>query len=372
MNFDRILDLRGLVSFFNIAISFFFFSTIRITTSTCLNRRDPVQKKDLALEKVLNKLNKQHLSQQEALILNEAAEFGIQRYSGGIKIIKLRRILDYAKNTRSPSLVLYKLHVLYQIEQGPLKDRYLSVYVRKSHTGGMKFHLRSQDGKNKRSLRHRNGNTAQCDQLSKGANCSKCGFHGICLQGTARISSWLQYALKTQRELQIDIPVNRVQFLGAHNAFNNRASGYGDLDDCQWPVKDDEVCISVANQEFSFTDQLNMGVRHLEIDLWNCFGKIRMSHGNGDLKIGCSPWDKELTEGMTEISEWTQKPRNRNEIIQIYFDDHTNPRDKSTINQIIRDYFGNKVLTPSGNPGSIVCKNRMAFSFIAGYRIPFI
>ena len=347
MNFGRILDLRGVVFFFNVAISFSFFSTIAITTSTCLNQRDPVQKKDLALEKVLNKLNKQHLSQQEALILSEAAEFGIQRYSGGIKSLRLKRILDFAKNTRSPSSVLYKLHVLYQIEQGPLKDRYLSVYVRKSRTGGIKFHLRSQGGKNKRSLRQQNGNTAQCDQLSKGANCSKCGFHGICVRGTARISSWLQYALKTQRELQIDIPVNRVQFVGAHNAFNNRASGYGDLDDCQWPVKDDEVCISVANQEFSFTDQLNMGVRHLELDLWNCFGKIRMSHGNGDFKIGCSPWDKELTEGMSEISEWTQKPRNRNEIIQIYFDDHTNPRDKSTINQIIRDYFGNKVLAPS-------------------------
>ena len=233
MNFGRILDLRFVVFFFNVAISFSFFSTIAITTSTCLNRRDPVQKKLLALEKVLNKLNKQHLSHQEALILNEAAEFGIQRYSGGIKILKLRRILDFAKNIRSPSLALYKLHVLYQIEQGPLKDRYLSVYVRKSRTGGIKFHLRPQDGKNKRSLRQRNGNTAQCDQLSKGANCSKCGFHGICLQGTARISSWLQYALKTQRELQIDIPVNRVQFLGAHNAFNNRANGYGDLDDCQ-------------------------------------------------------------------------------------------------------------------------------------------
>ena len=55
-------------------------------------------------------------------------------------------------------------------------------------------------------------------------------------------------------------------------------------------MKDDEVCISVANQEFSFTDQLNMGVRHLEIDLWNCFGKIRMSHRtDGNFKIGRSP-----------------------------------------------------------------------------------
>ena len=199
----------------------------------------------------------------------------------------LRRILDFAKNTRSPSLELHKLHVLYHVEQGPLKDEYFSVYVCKNSSGSINFHHKSQDKKNKRSLRHqRNGKTVQCDQLRKDANCCKCRFHGICLQGTARISSWPQYALKTQRELEVDISVNRVQF---HNAFNNRASGYGDSDDCHWPMKDDEVCISVANQEFSFTDQLNMGVRHLEIDLWNCFGKIRMSHGNGDFKISCSP-----------------------------------------------------------------------------------
>ena len=73
MYFGRILDLRGLVVFFfNVAISFSFLSTITVTTTTYLNRRDPVQKKNFALEKVLNKLNKQYLSRQEALILNEA------------------------------------------------------------------------------------------------------------------------------------------------------------------------------------------------------------------------------------------------------------------------------------------------------------
>ena len=73
---------------------------------------------------MLNKLNKQHLSQLEALILNKAADFGIQRYSGGTRNKRLPRILESAKNNWSPSLMLYKLHALYQVEKGPLKDEF--------------------------------------------------------------------------------------------------------------------------------------------------------------------------------------------------------------------------------------------------------
>ena len=241
---------------------------------------------------------------------------------------------------------LYKLHVLYQIEDGPLKDTYLRFNVSKTGNGRARFEL-SSSGEKVRWLKREQSLETACDQLSKKANYSKCGFRGICVRGTARISPWLQFALKTQRGIQMDIPVSHVQFLGAHNALNNRASGYGDLDDCHWPLKSDDVCISLANQEFSFTDQLNIGVHHLEVDLWKCFGNIRMSHGNGQLNLGCSPWDKEFTERMKEISDWTQKFGNRNEIIRIYFDDHTSNRDERTIDTAIKQYFGDNVLTPS-------------------------
>ena len=332
--------------------SFYFFVVIPLLVhpatmemASSLARKDIDKESSITRVNFLNNLNKHHLSQRDAMILNQAAEFGIQRLiSSGNKKIKLRRILDFKKDASVRSL--YKLHVLYQIEDGPLKDTYLSIYVGKTSNGRPRFELTSSDGKVERLKREQSLETA-CDQLSKEANCSKCGFRGICVRGAARISPWLQFALKTQREIQTDIPVNHVQFLGAHNAFNNRASGYGDLDDCHWPLKTHDVRISLANQEFTFTDQLNMGVRHLEVDLWNCFGKIRMSHGNGELNLGCSPWDKEFIEGMKEISDWTQTFENRNEIIQIYFDDHTSNRDEHTIDTAIKQYFGNKVLTPS-------------------------
>lgn len=304
------------------------------------------EKKFFTREQALNNLSKRHLSQKLAVILDKAAKFGIQHLDRGRKINKLRRILDFEKDTSLPSVALYNLHVLYQSGNGPLKDKYFSVYAIKKQAGGTRFKLKSQGKRGRRSAREDSSETV-CDQLSKEANCSKCGFRGICARGAARISPWLDFALTTQREIQRDEPVNHVQFLGAHNAFNNRASGYGDLDDCHWPIKADEVCISLANQEFSFTDQLNMGVRHLEIDLWNCFGKIRMSHGNEELKLGCSPWDKELTEGMMEIEDWTRKSRNKNEIILLFFDDHTTSHDDQAINRVIEQHVGGKVFTPT-------------------------
>lgn len=316
---------------------------LMMETTSSFTRRDAAMEKLFTRKQLLNNLNKYHLSQREAVVLNDAAEFAIQSYSSGSEKPKLTGIIDFKKYTRLPTLMLYKLHVLYQDENGPLKDKYFSVYVCKNKTGRARFKL-SEAGER---LPRDQSLDATCDQLSKWANCSQCGFRGICVQGTARISPWLQFALKTQREIQMDVPVNHVQFLGAHNAYNNRASGYGDLDDCHWPLKADDVCISLANQEFSFTDQLNMGVRHLEVDLWKCFGKIRMSHGNGELNLGCSPWDREFTEGMKEISDWTQKSKNRNEIIQIFFDDHTSDHDDWAINHAIKQYFGDKVLTPS-------------------------
>ena len=187
-----------------------------------------------------------------------------------------------------------------------------------------------------------------CDELSKKSNCIKCGFRGICTKGSACVSSWLAFALKTQRELQVDTPLNQVQMLGAHNAFNTRASGYGDLDDCAWPPPYQGICLSLANQELSFTDLLNIGIRVLEIDLWFCYGKIRMSHSHGNRLLGCVPWDKELKDGLGEIGNWVNKPENTGEIIQIYFDDgHSRTKGyHELVNGPIKRHFGDKVFTP--------------------------
>lgn len=307
-------------------------------TITDLNKQKFFRREKLALH-----LTKHHLSQREARILNEAAEFAIR--SLGKKKTTLKRILNFEKSTGQSSAVTYKLHVLFQSDNGLLQDKHFDLYVINTPAGRTRFNLKKKHGRERRESRLKRKVT--CNKTSKAANCSRCGYRGVCARGAVKISPWLQFALKTQREIQMDESINRVQFLGSHNAFNNRASGYGIFDDCDWPLKDQGVCISLANQEFSFTDQLNMGVRHLEIDLWGCFGAIHMSHGDDDFKIlSCFPWDEKFTDGIREISEWQKMSRNMNEIIQIYLDDHTTFKNDGEINQSIQRYFGDTVFTP--------------------------
>ncbi|EDO32047.1 predicted protein, partial [Nematostella vectensis] len=183
--------------------------------------------------------------------------------------------------------------------------------------------------------------------LSSLANCTACGYKGICRKGSARVKPWLAFALKTQRELQSNASFEKYQMLAAHNAFNDRSDGYGEMDDCRWPPPYHGVCIDFANQEFSFTDLLDMGVRALEIDPWWCFGKIRMSHAHDHAYLGCSPWDREFHYGIQEIAEWIK--RNPKEVVRIYLEDsgsHTKGHD-DLINGPIKDYLGDKVLTPN-------------------------
>ncbi|MBS1823816.1 MAG: hypothetical protein JST93_00720 [Acidobacteria bacterium] len=66
-------------------------------------------------------------------------------------------------------------------------------------------------------------------------------------------TGWLGWAMREQLYgISLGQPINRIPWLGAHNAFSSKRQGFsGDL---------------YANQVLSLTDQLNAGVRHLELD----------------------------------------------------------------------------------------------------------
>ncbi|XP_072176165.1 uncharacterized protein MT2135-like [Diadema setosum] len=187
------------------------------------------------------------------------------------------------------------------------------------------------------------GNDDQaCDKLSREAKCTKCSAYGRCVKGHVPVDPWLSYALETQQVLQIDEPFNLVQMPAAHNAYNNRADSCGVADNCPWPPPYSRDCLDLANQEFSLTDMLNMGIRALEIDVWWCFKKIRMSH------LVCGPVDRLFEDGMKEIGEWVHRPENDKKVIRIYLEDgeyHTSGHD-DLINGPIRDYLGDRVFTP--------------------------
>lgn len=277
--------------------------------------------------------------------LAKAAELAVDSYGKKSKrTCRLRGILDLKELRNNTD---YWFHILVLEEDTFLTEVFFEVTIPQpldkastSDFSKFKFSEFKSTGRQENS---------DCDQLSKLAHCSKCGFGGRCEKGTARISPWLAFALKTQREIQIDEPFDQIQIVSAHNAFNDRSDGYGVLDYCPWPPPYKNLCIDLANQEFSFTDLLNMGVRAMELDPWWCFGKMLMSHDYEKAYEGCAPWDREFQDGIKEIGEWIHKPENSQEVIRLYFEDgatHTYGHD-SLINGPVAKYLGDKVLTPN-------------------------
>lgn len=100
----------------------------------------------------------------------------------------------------------------------------------------------------------------------------------VCTRGSVQVDPWLQQALRTQRELALDTPLNRVNMLGTHNSGISYADGLG-LEDVFltrlvqlfWPSR----YVHTANQHLSLTDQLNMGIRQVELDVHYHFGDLR-------------------------------------------------------------------------------------------------
>ena len=275
--------------------------------------------------------------------LAKAAEFAVDRHS--IKTqrpYRLRQIIGL-KELHNNTAFWY--HVV--LEDGKsLKEAFFDVVI--PHTSSLEKKEFDSSEFRFGEFEYSEALEEKCDELSSRANCT-CGYLGRCDRGTAEISAWLAFALKTQREIQLDTPFDQIQMVSAHNAFNDRANGYGILDDCPWPPPYKHTCLDLANQEFSFTDLLDMGVRGIEIDPWWCFDKMLMSHDDDKPYRGCAPWDRKFEDGIKEIGEWVHKPENMHEIVRLYFEDgatHTFGHD-DLINGPIAEYLGDKVLTPN-------------------------
>jgi hypothetical protein len=100
-----------------------------------------------------------------------------------------------------------------------------------------------------------------------------------------QISTWLKNAMQTQIALQLDTPLNYVNFAGSHNSAIARAYGFGieeqGIQKLVTPYFGNSSRVYIANQEFSLTDQLNMGLRHLELDTHWWKKEVRICHAGG-------------------------------------------------------------------------------------------
>lgn len=195
--------------------------------------------------------------------------------------------------------------------------------------------------------------TKWCDEAD---SCSE-----VCERGSVQLSPWLQNGLKTQLALSRKLSMCNATLPGSHNSAIDLADGYGNLDAqfqeyfvwIRWVA--DSAQLRTNDHYFSLTDQMNMGVRAVELDTHEVEGALRIAHCggyHGDIDvliqavnlvakllghpihwdsetIGCNPSlssipvleQRTFLSALQEISAWLELPGNEHEFLVLYLDD---------------------------------------------------
>ena len=162
--------------------------------------------------------------------------------------------------------------------------------------------------------------------------------------------SWVHQALSLQSGLDTGAPLTEEQIPHTHNSFN--ASSYYLPTDGTVPSYYPTLTNQDPNQVYSLTDQLNMDVRFLELDLhWvpSPFGNastgfkwVTLCHGDSSnavhVHIGCTD-DRPLQDGLAEIRHWMDA--HPDQFVFVYFENQLNgvPMAHSIAGQLIAQAF---------------------------------
>ena len=187
----------------------------------------------------------------------------------------------------------------------------------------------------------------------------------VCARGTVEVDEWIRNAHRLQHRLASELPMCYSSFFGTHNSAITLASGYGNqdpifsglLDYVEWIVPEGtSQTIRTNDQYFSLTDQLNMGVRMVELDTHYVLGSLRIAHCGGlhldglnklvealnyiahslgyDVRwdtetVGCNPSlssipaaaQRLFIDALAEIRAWMDDVGNEREFLIVYLDD---------------------------------------------------
>jgi len=212
-----------------------------------------------------------------------------------------------------------------------------------------------------------------------------------CERGTVQIDSWTTNSLAFQTHLYDNVPLDHGFRPATHNSHIDFADGYGLYQDevtALVRILTPKERVQISNQWLTITDQLNMGLRHIELDIHYWKGKIRICHAGfhlkqldallqflaKELKIEIK-WDAEtlgcfslgyptLNDALTEIVTWLKNPSRAKEVLIIYFDDqmdlqqwglvknityaiHDVVGDMAISYEFLKQYFPNRWPTPN-------------------------
>jgi hypothetical protein len=203
----------------------------------------------------------------------------------------------------------------------------------------------------------------------------------VCAPGSVVQPAWITEAIALQLRLSHSQPVCMQQWPASHNSAITLADGYGVLDGVLTRLAGSLV--RTSNQWLSLTDQLDMGVRFLELDSHWVLGELRIAHCGG-VKVGFVdafvallddaaramglppiPWDsgdigcwpsgssipankqRSLASAYAEVAAWLR--RNPEQFVMLYHDDQEDMHTFGKVRYLLREAsaaFGSLIFTP--------------------------
>lgn len=214
----------------------------------------------------------------------------------------------------------------------------------------------------------------------------------VCESGSVDVDPWIIGSLNYQRKLQLDQPFMKFELPGTHNSAISQAYGFGIEEDgieallgINLYKGDDEgegVC-----QYLSLTDQLRIGLRHIEIDIWwggyightddiiVCHSPIpgypvweveeaakkRNLTLNWDVrKLSCLDQYRNFSDILQEVKTWMDA--NPDQFVVLYLDTKfpPTPHQAARGNQDMLNVFGSQIFLPSeGDPRLLTVRQLM-------------
>ena len=151
--------------------------------------------------------------------------------------------------------------------------------------------------------------------------------------------AWIQPALADQYELGSTLPLRNAPWVGTHNSFNSPAE--------MGPA----LSAQDSNQRITLTDQLDAGIRSLELDVhWfpspasGGFAPV-VCHATGE-HLGCSA-EKPLATVLDPIADWLR--RHPDQAILLYLEDHLDsPAGYDAAARVVEEKLGDRLYRPRG------------------------
>lgn len=222
--------------------------------------------------------------------------------------------------------------------------------------------------------------------------CARSGFcREICRPGTVVVSPWIGFATRTQSSLSSLGSFCEHQSIGTHNSAITAAYGFGVEDAFYSTILASSYLqfneVRTLSQYFSITDQLNLGVRHIELDIHYFHRQLRISHCGFSVgvvnylfhwmerwlrwmnfaydteTIGCLPSFNGIPAEdqllaipvLEEIANWLKKECNRDEFVILYLDISDNLarwKQVRELRTIILSTFDQLLIRPSSSSSS--------------------